>query len=89
MPSTIVHTVITQSDEDQVIPARSRTETMIDNVSGSTCYLRLGAVATTTVYTIAIADGGYYEVPGSYDGTVHVIWAEAGSGELMVTELRP
>lgn len=42
-------------------------------------YVRLGAAATTALYTVQVPAGGYYEVPQSFTGAVHGIATAAGS----------
>ena len=46
----------------------------------------LGGEASTTEYTVAMANGSHYEVPWEFYGVVHVAWAADGAGELQVTE---
>jgi hypothetical protein len=54
------------------------------NDSTAVLYLKFGATATTTSYTVQIAAGGYYEFPQPlYAGQVDGIWASAnGSARL-------
>lgn len=87
MPGGARHTVLTQSADDQTIPKRPRYVMSIQNDSGAAVYVRLGHAASTTAYTVKMANGSHYEVPGSFDGEVHVIWASPGSGKLQVTEV--
>lgn len=80
---------IDQSDTDQeVLEAAERLGFIVYNESGADLYLLLGEqAATTSLYTVKIADGGYYESPWGWDGPVHVIWGSAGSGKAMLTEV--
>lgn len=55
------------------------------NESGAICYLKLGATATLTSYTVQVAIGGYYEVPYGYTGILTGITL-AGTAVLRVTE---
>lgn len=85
MPATI--TVITQDDASQVaLAVGPRRGASLHNASGATVYVALDAEAALDAYTVALVDGAHYEVPWSFDGSVHVIWAAAGAGLLMVTE---
>jgi hypothetical protein len=56
------------------------------NESTQVLYLKLGATASATSYTLQVAGGGYYEVPFSYTGQIDGIWASA-NGNARVTEL--
>ncbi len=50
----------------------------IYNDSTAVLYVKFGATATTTSYTVQIAAGGYYEFPQPcYAGQVDGIWASA------------
>lgn len=60
--------------------------TFYNEPGGAILYLKLGATASTTSYTIQVAPGGYYEVPFKYSGAIDGIWASA-SGNVRITEL--
>lgn len=69
-----------------------RTAASIYNDSSAVLYLKLGATASTSSYSIQIAAGGYYELPatnraisGVYAGVVDGIWASA-IGAARITE---
>jgi hypothetical protein len=49
-------------------------------------YVKFGATASTTSYTVQMAAGAYYEFPRpTYSGAVEGIWASA-TGSARVTE---
>ena len=56
------------------------------NDSTAILYLKLGATASATSYTVKMAAGGYYEVPFGYTGIMDGIWASA-NGSARVTEI--
>lgn len=58
----------------------------IFNESTSVLYVKFGAAASLTSYTVQISAGGYYEVPGSYTGIIDGIWASV-NGAAQVTEV--
>lgn len=58
----------------------------IYNEGTATCYLKLGATASLTSYSIQIASGGYYEVPFGYTGAIDGI-TSASTAQLRVTEV--
>jgi hypothetical protein len=58
----------------------------IYNDSSAILYLKLGATASTTSYTVQVAGGGYYEVPFGYTGVIDGLWASA-TGDARITEL--
>ena len=58
----------------------------IFNDSTAVLYLKFGATASTTSYTVQIAASGYYEFPQpAYGGVVDGIWA-AANGAARTTE---
>jgi hypothetical protein len=62
---------------------------MLFNDSSATLYLKFGATASTTSYTVQIGPNGYYEAPASvylYTGIMDGIWS-AANGSARVTEL--
>lgn len=63
--------------------ARGRTVT---NDSTAVLYLKYGATASTTSYTVQLAAGAHYEFPAPlYGGRVDGIWATA-NGNARITE---
>ena len=59
----------------------------VQNDSAATLYLKFGATASTTSYTVLVPPGAYYEFPRpAYDGTVHGIWSSA-TGSARLTEV--
>lgn len=58
------------------------------NDSTQILYLKLGATASNTSYTVQIQPGGYYELPAGkiYTGAIDGIWA-AANGNARITEL--
>lgn len=57
------------------------------NNSSAVCYIKFGATASSSSFTVALDAGGYYEMPQPiYLGQIDVIWATA-NGALLVTEL--
>lgn len=58
----------------------------IFNDSTQVLYLKLGATASTSSYTVQLASNAYYEVPFSYTGQIDGIWASA-NGNARITEL--
>ena len=58
----------------------------IFNESTSTLFVKFGATASVTSYTVQVPAGGYYEVPGFYSGIIDGIWA-AANGAAQITEV--
>ena len=56
------------------------------NDSSAVLYLKMGATASVTSYTVKIGAGGYYEVPFGFSGILDGIWSSA-AGSARVTEL--
>jgi len=65
----------------------SRKGATIYNDSGALLYIKFGAVATSSDFTVRLASQSYYEVPFSYTGRIDGIWASAGAGNALITEL--
>lgn len=61
-----------------------------DTTGTNSLYLKLGATASTTSFTVKIGPGGYWELPtfgtAVYTGTVDGIW-DTAAGNARVTEL--
>lgn len=66
----------------------NRLGAMVYNDSTAVLYLKFGATASTSSYTVQIASLGYYELPtlSRYTGIIDGIWASA-NGNARVTEL--
>lgn len=64
----------------------SRRGATVFNDSTAVLYLKLGATATTSSYTVQVPSNGYYEVPFNYSGIIDGIWS-AANGNARVTEL--
>lgn len=58
----------------------------IYNDSTAICYLKLGATASSTSFTVKLNAEDYYEVPAQYSGVIDGIWVSA-TGNARVTEL--
>ena len=57
------------------------------NDSAAILYLKFGATASTTSYTVQVPAFGYFEFPlPLYDGLVHGIWSSA-TGTARTTEV--
>lgn len=59
----------------------------IYNDSTVALYLKLGATASLTSFTVKMAADGYYEVPFGYTGIIDGIWASDASGSARIVEL--
>jgi len=64
----------------------SRLGLTIYNDSTATLYVKFGATASTTSYTVQMGTDDYYEVPFGYTGIVDGIW-DSATGNAYVTEL--
>jgi hypothetical protein len=65
----------------------NRVSAMIYNDSNQRLYIKFGATASTTSFTVQIAPGGYYEFPMPiWRGQVDGLWASA-NGSARITEL--
>lgn len=57
-----------------------------DIVGAPDIYVKLGATASSTSFTVKLSGGDYYEVPFGYTGIIDGIWTVA-SGNARITEL--
>lgn len=64
----------------------NRVGATVYNDSSAILYLKLGATASTSSYTVQLPANAYYEVPARYTGIIDGIWASA-TGVARVTEL--
>ena len=61
----------------------------IYNDSNARLFVKLGAVASTTSFTVRLNSQDYYEVPFNYVGIIDGIWTPVVSGAARITELTP
>lgn len=64
----------------------SRIGATISNDSTSNLFLKLGAIAASTSYTVKLSTDDFFEVPFGYTGIIDGIWSVA-SGDARITEL--
>lgn len=65
----------------------SRTGAAFFNDSTSIAYLKLGATATTSSFTVKMISNSYYELPDPcYTGIIDCIW-DSATGSMRITEL--
>lgn len=57
-----------------------------DDFSSGSVYLKFGAGASTTSYSVKLKQGAYYESTFGYVGQIDAVW-DTSSGSLLVTEL--
>jgi hypothetical protein len=65
----------------------SRKIATICNDSAATLYVLLGAGASTSAFTVKLAQDDYYEVPACYTGPISGTWS-AASGNARLTEVQ-
>jgi hypothetical protein len=60
----------------------------IFNDADQACFVKFGATASSTSFTVKIAVNGYFEFPQPvYTGVVDAIWENSPSGNARITEL--
>lgn len=65
----------------------SRVGATISNDSTAILYLKLGATASTSSYTVKLTQDAHYEVPFGYTGIIDGIWASDAGGNALVDEI--
>ncbi len=80
--------VVSSASSVTLLPYRfGRLGVAIYNDSTQILYLKLGATAATTSYTVQVLAGGYYEVPPAFlTSRIDGIWVSA-NGNAYVTEI--
>lgn len=82
-----VYAVLSSLSTVSVLNANTaRKGATIYNAAGTIVYLQLGTAATTSIYTVALDNLDYYEVPFNWTGVVAGITA-SNAGIINVTEL--
>jgi hypothetical protein len=66
----------------------SRVGAAVFNDSTALLFVKLGATASATSFTVKLYQDGYFEVPFGYTGIIDGIWASA-TGSARVTEVTP
>lgn len=90
-PATSVTSSVAAAVSNTVLLPSNSTRlgaTIYNDSSSSLLYVKLGATATTTDFTVKIFPLGYYEVPYGYTGEIDAIWSVA-SGFARIDELTP
>jgi len=73
--------------DTEILPANlERLGATVYNDSAAILYLKLGTAASLTSFTVRMRPYAYYEVPYSYVGAIHGIWATS-TGNARWTEL--
>ena len=86
--SSAVTTVARNAASVTLLAANSsRKGATIYNDSGAFLYIKLGATAATSSFTVRVGSQSYYEVTGKYTGIIDGIWASGGGGDAKITEL--
>lgn len=82
-------TSVADSASNQTLAAANafRQAASVYNDSTAALYLKLGATASATSFSVLIPPGGYYEVPAGYVGQIDGVWASDASGAARITEV--
>lgn len=86
--STVTGVATTSNTNTTLLASNgNRVFASIFNSTGKTMYIKLGATASTTSFTIQLFDRSYWEVPNDYTGIIDAF--SLGTGTVLVTELTP
>ena len=85
--SAVTSVADTASSTTLLASNAARLAAAVFNDSTVALYLKLGAAASTSSFTVKLQPDGYYEVPGHYTGEIAGIWASDASGSARITEL--
>lgn len=65
----------------------SRKGALFVNDSTSDCYLKYGATASTSSFTVKISAGSFYNMPTpTFTGIIDCIW-DSATGSMLITEM--
>jgi hypothetical protein len=64
----------------------ARLAATVYNDSSADLYVKLGTGVSTSSFTLKMAPGSYYEIPGNYTGEIDGLWSVA-TGNARLTEL--
>lgn len=86
--STAIKSVSASASSTSIVSSSAtRIGLLIYNDSSFDMYLAFSGTASTSLYTVKIMAGGYYEVPAPfYSGNISAVWTGA-TGAAMVTEV--
>ena len=85
--ATLANVASSASNGTLLASNTSRRGAMVHNDSTQVLYLKYGATASTTSYTVKVPADGYFEFPApTYTGIVDGIWA-AANGNARLTEI--
>jgi hypothetical protein len=59
----------------------------IYNDAAANLFIIFGVTATTAAFTVRLQNTDYYEIPFNYTGVIAGIWASAGAGNAVMSEL--
>jgi hypothetical protein len=86
--SAVTRVATSNASASLLASTATRLGATIVNESTHKLYIKLGAAASVTSYTVILAANGYYEVPFDYTGAIDGI-LDAGTGNAQITELTP
>lgn len=85
--SSAVTSVAASTSNVTLLAANSnRLGASVYNDSNKDLYLKLGATASTSSFTVKVRRGAFYEVAFNYAGIIDGIWDSGVSGSARVTE---
>lgn len=82
-------TTVARSNASQTLLAAnsSRKGATIYNDAAANLFVKLGATASTSSFTVRLQNTDYYEVPFGYTDVIDGVWASNGAGDAKITEL--
>jgi len=86
--TTVVSSTNASITNFTIMPSnQNRSHALFYKTGGGTAYLKLGATASPTSYTVQLQNNGYYEIPERYTGQIDIIFSAAGAGTVVSTEV--
>lgn len=84
--ASIVSTAQNSASVTVLAANANRKSAIIYNNSNSTAWIKFGATASQTSFSVRIVSETFYELTIGYTGVIDAIWQGAGAGSMRVTE---
>lgn len=85
--ATITNVASSASSVSLLASNTARRGVTLYNDTDKACYVKFGATASTTSFTVKLQPNAYYEMPEPiYTGAIDGIWDSAPTGSMRITE---
>lgn len=86
--TTVLSSALASTTAYQLLAANpNRKQTLLYVDGNASWFIGLGATPTTSLYTVQMNAGSFFELPERYTGTVEILSSKNGGSTLMVTDI--